>query len=64
MSGKNSDRGGYDFKGKNPNDVLTPDEKAHLKEGMRLRNLSVPAETIDFAKAAKSVARDLDRLLP
>jgi len=56
--------GGYDFKGKDPNAVLTQDEKAHLKEGMRLRNTSVPADQIDFAKAAQAVVRDLNRLLP
>ena len=54
----------YDFKGKDPNAVLMPEEREHLKEGMRLRNTSVPADQIDFARAAKSVAKDLNRLFP
>jgi hypothetical protein len=53
----------YDFTGRNPKAVLTQDELAHFDEGMRLKNESRPADQIDFARAAKSVAQDLDRLL-
>jgi len=53
----------YDFTGKNPKAVLTRDEIAHFDDGMRLKNESRPANQVDFAGAARSVARDLDRLL-
>jgi hypothetical protein len=54
----------YDFAGKNPNDILTPDELEHFDEGMSLKNTSSPAGGIDFQRAARSVAKDLDNLLP
>jgi hypothetical protein len=54
----------YDFVGKNPDDLLTSDEVEHFEEGMRLKNKSVPAESIDFKRAAQSVVKDLDRLFP
>jgi len=53
----------YDFTGKDPKEVLTPDELAHFDEGMRLKNESRPANQVDFARAARSVTSDLDRLL-
>jgi len=53
----------YDFTGKNPKAILTPDEIAHFDEGMRLKNKSRPANQVDFAGAARSVVQDLDRLL-
>jgi len=53
----------YDFTGKNPKAVLTQDEIAHFDDGMRLKNESRPADQVDFAGAARSVAQDLDRLL-
>jgi len=53
----------YDFTGKDPKEVLTPDELAHFDAGMRLKNESMPANQVDFARAARSVASDLDRLL-
>jgi len=53
----------YDFTGKNPKAVLTQDEIAHFDDGMRLKNESRPANQVDFAGAAGSVALDLDRLL-
>jgi len=53
----------YDFTDKDPNAVLTQDEIAHFDEGMRLKNESRPANQVDFEKAARSVASDLDRLL-
>jgi hypothetical protein len=54
---------GYDFTGKDPNAVLTQDELDHFDEGMQLKNKSCPADQVDFARAVKSVARDMDRLL-
>ena len=53
----------YDFTGKDPNAVLIQDELAHFDEGMKLKNKSRPADQVDFARAARSVAEDLDRLL-
>ena len=53
----------YDFAGKDPKEVLSPDEIAHFDEGMRLKNESRPANQVDFAGAARSVVSDLDRLL-
>jgi len=53
----------YDFTGKDPKEVLTQDELAHFDEGMRLKNESRPANQVDFGRAARSVASDLDRLL-
>jgi len=53
----------YDFSGKDPQAVLTQDEIKHFDEGMRLKNESRPADQIDFARAVRSVASDLDRLL-
>jgi|TergutMp193P3_1026864.scaffolds.fasta_scaffold116303_1 hypothetical protein len=53
----------YDFTGKDSKEVLSSDELAHFDEGMRLKNESQPADKIDFARAARSVASDLDRLL-
>ena len=53
----------YDFTGKDPKAVLTQDELAHFDEGMRLKNESKPADQVDFARASRSVASDLDRLL-
>jgi len=53
----------YDFTGKDPKEVLSPDEIAHFDEGMRLKNESRPANQVDFAGAARSVVSDLDRLL-
>jgi hypothetical protein len=52
----------YDFTGKNPNAVLTPDEIGHFDEGMRLKNKSSPANEFDFERAARSVVPDMDRL--
>jgi len=52
----------YDFAGKDPKVVLTPDEFAHFDEGMRLRNKSIPADEIDMKRAVQSVKNDLDRL--
>jgi hypothetical protein len=54
----------YDFTGKDPKAVLTQDELAHFDKGMRLKNESRSANhQVDFAKAARSVVSDLDRLL-
>jgi hypothetical protein len=53
----------YDFTGKDPKIVLTQDELAHFDEGMRLKNESRPADQVNFARAARSVVSDLDRLL-
>jgi hypothetical protein len=53
----------YDFTGKDPKAVLTHDELAHFDEGMRLKNESRSADQVDFARAVRSVASDLDRLL-
>jgi hypothetical protein len=53
----------YDFTGKSPNAVLTPDEIGHFDEGMRLKNKSFPADKVDFERAARSVVSDMDRLL-
>ena len=54
----------YDFAGKAPGAVLTQDEIEHFDDGMRLKNESRPADTVDFARVARSVASDLDRLFP
>jgi hypothetical protein len=54
----------YDFAGKDPNAVLTSEELAHFDEGMSFKNTSSPAHEIDFPRAARSVAEDLDNLLP
>jgi hypothetical protein len=54
---------GYDFTGKDPNAVLTQDELVHFDDGMKLKNKSGPADQVDFARAARSVVQDLDRLL-
>ena len=53
----------YDFTSKDPKTALTQDELAHFDEGMRLKNESKLAVQVDFARAARSVASDLDRLL-
>ena len=53
----------YDFTGKDPKAVLTQDELAHFDEGMRMKNEARSADQVDFARAARSVALDLDRLL-
>jgi hypothetical protein len=53
----------YDFTGKDPKAVLTQEELAHFDEGMRLKNESRSADQVDFARAARSVVSDLDRLL-
>jgi hypothetical protein len=55
---------GYDFTGKNPNEVLTGDEHEHFDEGMSLENILYPAGRVDFNRAARSVIDDLDTLLP
>jgi len=52
----------YDFSGKDPKAVLTPDEFAHFDEGMRQKNKSIPADEIDMKRAVQSVKQDLDRL--
>ena len=54
---------GYDFTVKDPNAVLTQDERANYEEGMRLKNKSRPADKVDFARAVQSTVQDLDRLL-
>jgi hypothetical protein len=53
----------YDFTSKNPKAALTQDEIVHFDEGMRLKNESRPADRVDFAGAARSVAQDFDGLL-
>ena len=53
---------GYDFTTKDPNVVLTQDEHANYEEGMRLKNKARSANQVDFAQAAQSTARDMDRL--
>jgi len=53
---------GYDFTTKDPREVLTQDELDNFEEGMRLKNESIPADEVDFAGAARSVASDFDRL--
>jgi hypothetical protein len=60
---KDTSKKTYDFAGKDPNAVLTEDEIANFDEGMRLKNESRPANQVNFKKAARSVASDLDRLL-
>ena len=52
----------YDFSGKDPKAVLTQYEIVHFDEGMRLKNEAIPANQVDFARAARFVALDLDRL--
>ena len=52
----------YDFSGKDPKAVLTPDEFTHFDEGMRPKNKSIPADEIDMKRAVQSVKQDLDRL--
>ena len=54
----------HGFVGKNPNEILTQEELKHFDENMRLKNVSRPASEFDFERAARSVSRDLDRLLP
>jgi hypothetical protein len=63
VAGSESTKEGYDFTGKNPSAVLTQDELEHFDEGMQLKNKSRSADQVDFARAAKFVAQDLDRLL-
>jgi hypothetical protein len=53
----------YDFSNKDPNEVLTKDELEHFDEGMKLKNESRSASTVDFEKAARTVAAELDELL-
>jgi hypothetical protein len=53
----------YDFTGKDPKVILTQDELSHFDEGMRLKNESRSADQVNFARAARSVVSDLDRLL-
>jgi hypothetical protein len=55
---------GYDFTGKNPNEVLTGDEHEHFDEGMSSKNTLYPVNQVDFNRAARSVIDDLDKLLP
>lgn len=52
----------YDFSDKDPNAVLTEDELAHFDEGMKLKNTSVSASSVDFGKAVRSVVPELDEL--
>jgi hypothetical protein len=54
----------YDFSGKDPKTVLSQDEIKHFKEGMSLKNKSIPADQVDMKKAVQSVSNDLDRLFP
>jgi hypothetical protein len=60
---KETQKKDYDFTGKDPKAILTQDELAHFEEGMRLKNESRSAAQVDFARAARSVVSDLDRLL-
>ena len=53
---------GYDFKGKDRKAILTPDEFANFNEGMKLKNMSPPADKVNIADAVSSVCQDLDRL--
>ena len=62
MANRASTNKNYDFTGKDPKAPLTPDELKHFKEGMRLKNESLAADTVDFKKAVHSVNSDLDRL--
>jgi len=52
----------YDFSNKSPNAVLTEDELANFDEGMKLKNTSDVASSINFGKAVKSVVPELDVL--
>ena len=51
------------FSYKDPGAVLTEDELEHFDEGMKLKNESVDASTIDFGKAVDSVLLELDELI-
>ena len=54
----------YNFSGKNPSTVLTKDELLHFKDGMKLKNESLPADKVDFKEAVDFVIQDLDNLYP
>jgi len=64
MATENLAKKEYDFTGKDPNAILTPDEFEHFDEGMALKNTALPANQIDFARGVESVVKDLDKLLP
>ena len=53
----------YDFSHKDPSAVLTEDELKNFDEGMKLKNESCNADTINFGKAVRSVVSELDELL-
>jgi hypothetical protein len=61
--GVNQETPKYDFSNKTPSEVLTPDELEHFDEGMKLKNESRSASTVDFGKAARAVVAELDELL-
>ena len=52
----------YDFSNKNPSDILTEDELANFDEGMKLKNTSGSASSINIGKAVQSVVPELDEL--
>jgi hypothetical protein len=54
---------GYDFTEKELNEILTEEELEHFEEGMKLKNRSRPASEVDFERAAKSIALQMDELL-
>ena len=64
MADQNLPKKEYDFTGKDPNAILTPDEFEHFDEGMALKNSALPADQINFAKGVESVIKDLDKLFP
>ena len=53
----------YDFSLKDPSAVLTEDELKNFDEGMKLKNESRNADTVDFGRAVKSAVPELDELL-
>ena len=52
----------YDFSNKDPGAVLTDDELENFDEGMKLKNEAGPAGEVDFGRAARSVALELNVL--
>jgi len=52
----------YDFSNKDPSAVLTQDELENFDKGMKLKNSSPSAASVNFGKAVQSVVPELNEL--
>jgi hypothetical protein len=62
---KKKDNKEYDFRGKDPKEVLTQDELKNYDKGMSLKNTAdKPAGEVNFKKAVESTTADFENLFP